>query len=158
MLELITNVADIISKIIDNEIIFGLLILAAVFLGENRWPKRKKILTALILAAIAGYGLKHAFAINRPCMIFDSKVPCPSDYSFPSMHATLAFALVLPFINKKSYPLFLLFATITAFTRVYLGVHTIEDISAGLIVAAISYYVVDRVMPILATKNGEGEK
>jgi membrane-associated phospholipid phosphatase len=47
------------------------------------------------------------------------------------------------FLNKKSYPLFLLFALFVSFTRMNLGVHVFEDIAGALPVALISYYLID---------------
>jgi len=53
---------------------------------------------------------------------------------------------MIAFLNKKNYPLFLLFGMFTAFTRLHLGVHTLEDVAAALPVAFLSYYIADIYM------------
>ena len=68
---------------------------------------------------------------------------CPTSYSFPSIHAAAAFALMLSFINKQSYPVYLLFGLFVSFTRIYLGVHQLEDITASLAIAAVCFYAFD---------------
>ena len=147
MFEALYVVLDWISIILNNSAIFGVIIIALLLLGENRNSKRAKIAAAIFVALLAGFALKEMFKVPRPCLGETVKIACPDDYSFPSLHATAAFALMIAFINKEKFAYYLLFALITVFTRLYLGVHTIEDVAAGLVVATISYYAVDKLAP-----------
>ena len=135
------------SLFLDSQFIFSGVLLLALVLGENREEKRRKIALSVILAVLCSYGIKLALAIERPCA---GEIWCPSDYSFPSLHATAAFSLMIGFLNKKSFPLYLLFALFTGFTRLNLGVHIFADIAAALPIAIISYYVID-----LSEQNGK---
>jgi len=128
-----------VSLLIDNDFIFGGLVLALLFVAESRNDKRLKVLAALALAVTAGFALKSVYAIHRPC----SGAGCPADYSFPSLHAVTAFTLMIAFLDKRSYPFFLFFALFVVFTRLHLGVHTFEDIAAAFPVAVLAYHIVD---------------
>lgn len=67
----------------------------------------------------------------------------PVDYSFPSFHATVTFtgAVVLSIFDKTKVPLFILFAVLIAFSRVYLGFHYVGDVLFGALLGiAIAYF------------------
>jgi membrane-associated phospholipid phosphatase len=71
------------------------------------------------------------------------------NFSFPSGHSTTAFALFLGlalfFKNNSMKFIFLLIACITAFSRVYLSQHFLEDIIAGSVLgtlAALVMYII----------------
>ena len=135
-----------ISALLDNEIIFGAIII--LFAIASCWKdkdrnKIKKIAIALILALIVGYALKNIYNVERPCEIIPAKIECPTDSSFPSLHAILAFTLMISLLDRKRYILYLIFALFVAFTRIYLGVHTFVDIAASLALSAIIYGIVD---------------
>ncbi len=147
MLEILTALIDGISLILNSSPVFGIVLIVLLLLGEKRNSKRVKIAAVVFIALMAGFVLKEIFAVPRPCVAEPGIVDCPKDYSFPSLHAVGAFALMIPFINKEKYAYYLLFALLTAFTRIYLGVHTIEDVVAGLVVASVACYVVDRLYP-----------
>ncbi|MDD5171619.1 MAG: phosphatase PAP2 family protein [Candidatus ainarchaeum sp.] len=129
-----------IGLILDDSLVYGFVILAFLFIGEMRWSKRLKVMLALALALLLATGLKYAMAEERPCAGQDW---CPEDYALPSLHATAAFTLMIAFLNKRTYPLYLLFALFVCFTRLNLGVHYFQDIVGALPVALLSYYLVD---------------
>ena len=130
------------SLLLNNNVFFTLLIIAIVLIAERRNPKRVKIFSALILAFLFSLALKSIFEIERPCIPLGLDY-CPEDYSFPSLHATLAFTLMIAFLNKRSYWLFMIFALFVAFSRLVIAAHTFTDIVAALPVALISYYIID---------------
>jgi membrane-associated phospholipid phosphatase len=132
---------------IDNAFIYAALALSILLIGERRNGKRLKIAASIALALVLATGVKYALAHDRPCA---GQSWCPDDYSFPSIHATAAFALMSGFLNKRSFILYLLFALFVSFTRMNIGVHYFEDIAAALPTALVSYYVID-----LAWKAGE---
>ncbi len=129
-----------INLLLENDFIFAGIILALLLIGENRNDKRVKIVLCLILATLVGLMIKNMLMIPRPCF---GKPLCPDDYSFPSLHATIVFALMTGFLNKRRYILYLLFALFVCFSRLNFGVHTFIDIAGALPVALLSYYIVD---------------
>ncbi|VVC04350.1 Undecaprenyl-diphosphatase [Candidatus Bilamarchaeum dharawalense] len=124
----------------DNVFIYAGLILLLVFLAEKREEKRRKLIVSLILTFILATIIKVVLAHQRPCF---GQLDCPEDYSFPSLHAAIAFTLMTGFLNKKSFPLFLFFALVVCFTRLNLGVHIFQDIVVALPLALVSYYLTD---------------
>jgi membrane-associated phospholipid phosphatase len=128
------------GMLLDGSAAYVLAVLALMLIGERRDEKRMKIIASLAVAFALGTALKYAMAHARPCA---GEPWCPDDYSFPSMHATIAFALMTGFLNKRSYPLYLLFALFVCFTRLNLGVHVFLDIAGALPVALIAYYLTD---------------
>lgn len=132
------------AELLDSEIFYALLVLFFVFFTEKRWNKRWKIITALVVVTLLCLATKMVMAIERPCAVgFLSKIPCPHDYSFPSTHASIAFILMIAFLGKDIFPVYFVFAIFIAFSRIYLGVHTFEDIAGALAIAAIAYGLVD---------------
>ena len=70
-----------------------------------------------------------------------------SSYSFPSGHATLSGAFAsFAYFSKKITPLLkylmIVIAIIVAISRIYLGVHFISDVLAGLIIGTIIGWVI----------------
>ena len=80
---------------------------------------------------------KSIVARIRPSNILESviSVGFPNGYSFPSSHATLAFALavVLSYKEPKLKKLFFSLAILIAFSRIYLGYHFPGDVLAGAV-------------------------
>ncbi len=138
------DIITFISLIISNEVSFGLLLFFLTLVAERRPEKLKKVIIVLACAFLISTLFKLVFQVERPCVAVSSdKIICPTSYSFPSTHAALAFVLPLAFLNKRSYPFYLLFALFVGFSRIYLSVHSVVDVAAGLVVAAVSYYAVD---------------
>lgn len=108
-------------------------------------------------AALVTNILKYQFFadVNRPWQVFKWTVNIPLKYvdasdlhihnSFPSGHATQAFAIFmcLAFFSKRPEFKLLFFAValFTAFSRVYLSQHWLVDITVGSIIGAISSVV-----------------
>lgn len=133
-----------ISTIVDNDLVFGSMLIVATLIGERRPEKIKKIVLALILTFVISTVIKEMLKVNRPCTdLIDQKIKCPHSYSFPSIHTALSFTLAISFLNKKGYFAYLMFAIFVSFTRIYLLAHTFVDISGGMIVAGVSYYLLD---------------
>jgi len=128
------------GMLLDNSFIYAGLLLGLILGGEQREGKRMKIILSIVLAFLMAITIKYAMARERPCTLEDW---CPQDYSFPSIHAAVAFTLMTAFVNKKSYILYLFFALFVSFTRLNLGVHIFQDVAAALPIALMSYYVMD---------------
>ena len=98
------------------------------------------LLASLALSVLLSFVVKLIIARPRPSeeiyYIFFNLL----NYSFPSMHAMSAFA-ILPLLNKmlpRLKPLWISFAALFAFSRLYLGVHFLSDIVAG---AFFGYFI-----------------
>lgn len=116
---------------------------------------------SFLSASLFSIALKRLFFddINRPFFVFQWPYPYPLTYvegvdkhihnSFPSGHATQAFAIFmcLAFTSKNQLVklLFFTLALLTAFSRVYLSQHWLNDITAGsfigVLFSILFYYV-----------------
>ena len=90
--------------------------------------------------------LKNAVGRVRPYDAITSLqilVPRESDSSFPSGHASAGFAasaaLLLMLPKKKKWPgiIAVIFASLMAYSRLYVGVHYLSDVAAGIGVGII---------------------
>ncbi|WP_064496475.1 phosphatase PAP2 family protein [Methanocaldococcus jannaschii] len=98
-----------------------------------------KLIFALFLAFMIAFSLKYLVNEPRPYLVLDNvHLLCNegNEPSFPSGHTTLAFTLAtsLLFYSKKLGILFLSWAIIVAYSRVYVGVHYPLDVLAGMII------------------------
>ncbi len=131
---------DLIAQLIDNEILYVIILFSLTFLEQDN-KKRVRIIFSIFLAGVLALSLKEIYAVERPCA---GEEGCDG-YSFPSVHASSAFALMASFIRRKVFPATMLFALFVSWTRIYLGVHTLIDIVAALPVGLMSYYIVWRL-------------
>lgn len=132
-----------------NLIFYPMIILIPVCI--ILWKRKKLILPFIISAAVSALitlGLKYFFARPRPLNTeFDS---------FPSGHATQAF-MPLPFLRKSKLIsiIWLIFACLLAFTRVWFNLHYLSDIIAG---STVGYFVSVAVMRIYQNKFLKSKK
>ena len=111
----------------------GLVLLLSFVFREQR--KIPYILVAVAVALLLGMAFKAFLQEPRPCLENPGKIPCPLDFALPSIHALLAFTLVVLAVGNRSFAVYLVYALFIAFSRVYLGVHTISEVAAGLAMA-----------------------
>lgn len=115
--------------------LFSIALILVVTWRFKEWHRLPFVLTALALALLLGVGMKAFLQEPRPCMETPGKILCPLDFSLPSLHALLTFTLAISAVGNRSFAIYLIYALFTAFSRVYLGVHTITQVAAGLALA-----------------------
>lgn len=115
-----------------------ILLAVALFFREERkdhWFFIPFIIVGLLGSFLSEYLLKSLFGRPRPlaeigAIILDS----PGNYSFPSTHATLAFAFsfILSKIDPQNKIWFYCLAVAISLSRMYLGVHYFSDVLGGM--------------------------
>jgi len=126
------------SIALNGSVVFFLFtfFLAAIVTYFFREQKRIMfIIASLAIALFLGYSLKLLIAQDRPCVNMPGKIECPQDFSTPSLHSLVAFTLAVAALGNRSFAVYLAYAVFIAFSRVYLGVHTITDVASGLALA-----------------------
>lgn len=120
-------------------------------------PKTRKsgviILTALVVNLILCNGiLKNLVGRTRPFDVNTSVsilINKPRDFSFPSGHTAVSFAVVAALFfsgEKKLWKISLVAAVLIAFSRLYLYVHYPTDILGGIVVGILAGYIGYRVV------------
>lgn len=115
--------------------------LAALYLlvkggRQGRWIVVSAALL-IVCADASATALRSYFHRVRPCQVLQGVqllVGCSDSFSFPSNHATNAFALAAFFAvyyRKLAIPLFIV-AGLAGYSRVYLGVHYPLDVLGGI--------------------------
>lgn len=132
-----------------------LLPLSILFFYKKVGRRRiASLLLSLLLIYLSVGCLKEFFKQPRPCDRY-TKVWCPSDYSFPSGHSAVAFAFVFFSIGTAAFPFYYLTAFLVALSRVYLGVHTFNDVVAGAVIGIFAYYAGEKVVDACLRYAGE---
>ena len=139
-----------------SSVLIVFVFLTLIFIKEN---KRKWILPLWVTLAtniIIGFLLKIVIQRQRPYQLglvatFETLIKNSHrawDFSFPSFQAMMIFSAI-PFLSKE-FPKFkyvwVVFACLVAFSRVYFGVHFLSDVIAGgLIGYMIGYFILRNV-------------
>jgi len=126
----------------------GVVVLCLIF-----WCVNKRVAYGIgvtfFLSGLSVQGMKICFRLDRPWIVDPALKPVPSaieyatGYSFPSGHTQSATALFGPLgvkIKQKAIRALCFFAVfLVAFSRLYLGVHTLLDVAASLL---LSFFLV----------------
>lgn len=125
-----------------NDTAFAICFTIALILALTYLLKEQKLLpfmvAAVAIALLLGVSFKLFLQEERPCVDTPGKIPCPLDFSLPSLHALLTFTIAIVAVGNRSFAFYLIYALFTAFSRVYLGVHAITEVAAGLALAFLA--------------------
>lgn len=138
-------------SLVGNSIFAWLIIMGIIIFLEERKDKRFIIyflISFLTTAVFVNIMLKNIYDRPRPPAVttVHQLFQCPADFSFPSGHASAAFAsavIIAAFDPKRRYYYYLV-AVMIALSRIYLGCHYFFDITAGGSIGAIISYIVLR--------------
>ena len=133
----------------------GVVLLCLVF-----WCISKKMAYVLgisfFLSSLSVQGMKITFRIDRPWVADPTLNPVPSaldhatGYSFPSGHtqsATAIFGGLGAQIKQKAVKaVCFLLPVLVAFSRMYLGVHTLADVAASLLISFLLIFLTVKLL------------
>ncbi len=115
-----------------------------LYLYQKNGKSTTKYLLSLILVLSITFFLKYFFHIPRP----ENALVEVMSPRFPSGHTAVSFLMVGYFKNRRYRVLFLIYALLVSYSRIYFGVHKYIDLFVG---AMIGFFV-----PLLISyfKNG----
>ena len=133
----------------------AIVILCAIF-----WCINKRIAygigVAYFLSGLTVQGMKICFRIDRPWVIDPALTPVPSaleqatGYSFPSGHTQSAVALYGSLgaqIKMKPFKvLCFIIAFLVAVSRMYLGVHTLLDVTTAIVISLLFVFITVKIL------------
>lgn len=116
----------------------GLVSLWAVY----AFDRKKEFAVALVLAVLLALALKGFYAEPRPCSSVEGLAACPPSEGFPSIHSVFAAVIALGGLGGWLFFAFAPLGFLIAYSRIFLGVHTVDQVYAGLALGAICYLAV----------------
>ena len=134
----------------------AVVVICAIFWCINK-RSAYMIGIAFFLSGLTVQGMKVCFRIDRPWVADPTLSPVTSaldaatGYSFPSGHVQSASALFGSLgvqMKKKPLKALCLFAIVlVAFSRLYLGVHTLPDVGISLVISLLLVVITIKVIP-----------
>lgn len=130
-----------------HEMVFLVLAMILAWCVNKKYGYR--FLAMFMVGSFLQQALKAAFMIPRPWLldpsflgyVVESAIPAASGYSFPSGHTLTAFVTLGGFatvLKKKwAYAVAAVLTAIVAFSRMYLGVHTLLDVVVGYLLGVL---------------------
>ena len=143
--------ANVIAYLSDF-LVFSALFVPFIWYWCTNKEDGKDVLLALAVSLFINQFLKVTFSVYRPWIRDPAITPSytamqfATGYSFPSAHTQICgtiygyLAVKLYPKNKKLSALCILVILFTGFTRMFLGVHTPQDVLTGMAIAAVSVW------------------
>ena len=127
------------------------IVLAVLYWCTNK-KKTVRIGWIVLCSTVVNGIVKNLIKAPRPFekgVVTPIRVETATSYSFPSGHTQNAASFwgstMMIFKNKSTYILGIVMIALTAFTRLYLGVHWPVDVIAGIIIGLIVVVVADKL-------------
>jgi undecaprenyl-diphosphatase len=133
------------SVFVDYYVFLVLPLSLIVFYKKFGRRRVTSLVLSLLLLYLAVPYLKVTFGQSRPCNEY-LKTACPMDYSFPSGHTAVAFVFAFLSLGTVAFPFYYISAFLIAVSRVYMGVHFLNDVVGGMVVGIFSYLVSEKVI------------
>jgi len=130
-----------------------IMIAGIILYWFTRTKENRMMAIQSLIATAVGFGtsalIANFFYRDRPFVdhVVNQLVPHAANASFPSDHATAAFAIAMTFyiVRKREGNVWLLFAALIAISRVWTGVHYPLDILAGACLGMVTAWGVHKV-------------
>ena len=131
-------------------------VLAAWLFWLGKEKKSFMLMTVLLFSSFISGALKQIFARPRPTGLI--ALDDLNGYSFPSGHSTLAgtiagYTYFSKWMNKQTKYIVILLTLLTGISRLYLGVHFLTDVLAGLLIGTIIGWLISKYEPILTNAS-----
>lgn len=126
---------DFMLSIVTN---FGIVITIMLIIPSFLFYKKNKkfiylLWSIFIVSFILAFIIKLIVLRQRPIEAFTFPFTSIINYSFPSMHSMVAFALlpaIIKYMQKQKW-FFIILSFLVAFSRIYLGFHFLSDVVFG---------------------------
>lgn len=128
-----------------HEMVFLVVAMILAWCVDKRYGYR--FLGMFMIGSFLQQALKAAFMIPRPWIIdpnflpVENAIAAASDYSFPSGHTLTAIitlgGLAMCLKKKWAYAAAVVLSAVVAFSRMYLGVHTLLDVGVGFLLGIL---------------------
>ncbi len=130
-----------------GSVIIWMAIVALLVFFEEKVDRKFVVylVVALGLSFLITTGLKAVVQRPRPTYLANNKVTtCDKDFSFPSGHATIAFAsaVILAAFDKKRKYIYYAIAVLISISRIYLHCHYLLDVITGAAIGTVCSMVV----------------
>lgn len=122
-----------------------------ILAGLALFSRRKVFFEAAATVGLSSFALKLFFHQARPCLEQAAMVACPPDFGFPSGHAAFSGLLLAGSLGSPWAWIVAPIALLVSYSRIYVGVHTPEQVVGGFALAVAVYLAVWRL-------NAEGNK
>ncbi|MDO5089625.1 MAG: phosphatase PAP2 family protein [Leptotrichiaceae bacterium] len=134
--------------------------LSAVFLFIKKYRKTGiiSLLSLLICAITVNVILKPVIQRPRPFSEISDIILLinePKDFSFPSGHTAASFVMIYVFFKnmRKHFIFILTIAVLISFSRLYLTVHYVSDVVAGILIGLFSGYIGQKIFEFYSKKQ-----
>lgn len=160
--DFLDKVMPFISWLGNSGMIFILFSMILLCFPKERAKGIQMSLALVFSLIICNLLLKNSVARVRPFDLvsgIELLVRAPHDYSFPSGHTSAAFAAatVMLLTRSRLKYLFLVFAILMGFSRLYLYVHFPSDVLFGILTGIASGYLATKCYQLVARAREQRE-